>query len=153
MGAQWTPPWIPVPTDVPPCCCNWLKQIWLHYLLGPERTITQMRPGGRTYCHGTYSPQLHYCKTGFVWGNDGTSKGCPPMGPGGSNNAWRKDGTDELLHQPAMLWQLENCWRSPAMTTAGGLPERCMPHLRCQMHVIGQRGWIMTTPLYQHIFS
>ena len=39
MGSQWTPLQIPVPTDVPPCHCNWLEQIQLCYPPGPERTV------------------------------------------------------------------------------------------------------------------
>ena len=36
--------------------------------VGPERTITQTRPGGGTYCHGICSPQLHprRCR-GLYW--------------------------------------------------------------------------------------
>ena len=49
---------------------------------------------------------------GFIWGNDGPSKGCPLMGPGSSCNPWRKDGTNELLHQPVRL---------PTAANAGGL--------------------------------
>ena len=59
MGTQWTPPWTPVPTDVPPCCCNWPEQTQPCYPLGLEGTITQTRPGGRAYHHGTHSAQLY----------------------------------------------------------------------------------------------
>ena len=43
-----------------------------------------------------------------------------------------------------------NFWRSPAMMTAGSLSIKCVLHLRCQRHIIGQRGWLMTTHPLAH---
>ena len=40
-------------------CSPMLEWTWLCHPLGPETTLTQMRPGGRTHCHGTHLPQLH----------------------------------------------------------------------------------------------
>ena len=59
VGTWQTPSWIPVPTHVPPCHCNWLEWAWLYHLLKLEGAIAQMRPRGRTHCCGACYSQVY----------------------------------------------------------------------------------------------